>query len=124
MNLVSVVDAIHWGFAFLVILCALVLGWVQLGRRVMVALIGVQVLIGVVYAGIVGAALAGKTALISLHIVGALVATAAYVAGRRLGERTGVSAAIPVALSALGLLVLLGTGYIGLVMFGRISAFH
>lgn len=115
-----VIDTIHWSVAFLILLSALLLGWVQLGRRVMVALIGLQVLIGIVYAAVLGAALATKGAILGVHIVGALLAMAAYMVGRRLAERGG-SRLVPLALSAVALIVLFATAYLGLKMFGRIS---
>jgi hypothetical protein len=119
MSAANVIDTIHWSVAFLILLSALLLGWVQLGRRVMVALIGLQVLIGIVYAAVLGAALATKGAILGVHIVGALLAMAAYMVGRRLGERGG-SRFVPLALSAVGLIVLFATAYLGLKMYGRV----
>lgn len=109
---IPVINEIHYGFAFLVLLCALLLGWVQLGRRVMIALIGVQFLIGLVYAGLLGKATPPD---VLWHVLGAVLATVAYVAGRRLGDRSA-SPAVPIALSLLGLLLLVGTAWVGLHM--------
>ncbi len=113
MDLITSVDTVHWVFAFLVLLAAVTIGWTQLGQRVMVALIGIQVLIGIVFAAVNGPALAGKGAAIGEHIVGALLAMAAYIFARRLGQR-GATRPTQIGLSALGLLLLLGTAYLGL----------
>ncbi len=116
MNLLVTVDTIHWAFAFLLLLCALLFGWVQMGRRVMVALIGIQVLIGVVFAGLIGR----PPMLIIWHILFALLAMGAYIAGRRLGAGSK-SRVIPMLFSLLGLLLLVLTAYVGLKMHGRIA---
>lgn len=109
---IPVIEQIHLGFAFLVLLCALLLGWVQLGRRVMIALVGVQFLIGMIYAALLGKATPPD---VLWHVLGAVLATVAYVAGRRLGDRS-TSPAVPIALSLLGLLLLIGTAYVGVHM--------
>lgn len=78
---------IHLGFAFFVLLVSLFIGWVQLGRRVVVTVIGIQILIGAV-AALMG--LLSHTPLSStlwIHILGALAAMAAYIAGRRIVAR-------------------------------------
>lgn len=119
MSAAYVIDVIHWGFAFFVLLCAAALGWVQMGRRVMNVVIGIQILIGVVYAAVLGAALATKGTLLATHIIFALAALAAYIVGRRLGERSG-SRAGAVVLSAVGFVLLLVTAYFGMKTFGRL----
>ena len=111
---IPVIEQIHLAFAFLVLLCALLLGWVQLGRRVMIALIGVQFLIGLIYAGMLGKATPPE---VLWHALGAVLATVAYVAGRRLGDRS-TSPAVPIVLSLVGLALLVGTAYVGLHMHG------
>lgn len=120
MDAVTTVDTIHWVFAFLVLLSAVALGWVQIGQRVMVAIIGVQVLIGIVFAAMLGAGIAGQGARIAEHIAGALLAMGAYIAARRLSQR-GASATVQFALAGAGLLLLLLTAYVGLKMHGRIA---
>ncbi len=119
MSFLMTIDTIHWIFAFLVLLCAVTMGWMQVGQRVMVAVISIQVLIGVVYAGVLGAGIAGMGMRVGEHILGALLAMGAYIAARRLGER-GASRATVLSLAALGLVLLVGTAYLGLKMHGRI----
>jgi hypothetical protein len=120
MDLATTVDTIHWVFAFLVLLTAVTMGWMQIGQRVMVAVIGIQVLIGIVLAAVLGAGIGGLGARVAEHVLGALLAMGAYIAARRLGER-GASRGVQLALAALGLLLLIGTVYVGLKMHGRIA---
>lgn len=119
MDAIAVVDTIHWVFAFLVILCAVALGWVQVGQRVMVTVIGVQVLIGIVFAAMLGSGIAGLGARIGEHVLCALLAMGAYIAARRLGAAGSRGAQI--GLAALGLVLLGLTAYVGLKMHGRIA---
>jgi len=120
MSPVMTVDTIHWVFAFLVLLAAVTMGWVQLGQRLMVALIGIQVLIGIVYAAMLGTALAGAGARIGEHILGALLAMGAYIVARRASTRVP-SRPVQLGLAAAGLLLLIGTAYLGLKMSGKIA---
>ncbi len=115
--MISTIDTVHLGVAFLVLLGAVAFGWVQLGRRVMVALIGLQVLVGLIYAGTLGKA---TPPAVLGHIVVALAAMAAYIVGRRLGERSR-GPLWPMLLSAIGLLLVLLAAYMGLRMHGRIA---
>lgn len=119
MSAAYVVDIIHWGFAFFVLLCALLLGWVQMGRRVMNVVIGIQILIGVVYAALLGASIAAKGEMLAAHVACALAALAAYIVGRRLGERSGTRVGA-VVLSAVGFVLLFATAYLGLKTYGRL----
>jgi hypothetical protein len=114
-----VVDVIHWGFAFFVVLCALLLGWVQMGRRVMNVVIGIQILIGIVYAAVLGASIAAKGEMLAIHVVCALAALAAYIVGRRLGERPN-SRPAAIMFSAIGFVLVLVTAYLGLKTYGRL----
>ncbi|MDQ2991620.1 MAG: hypothetical protein M3R30_02215 [Candidatus Eremiobacteraeota bacterium] len=120
MDLVTTVDTVHWVFAFLVLLCAVTMGWMQLGQRVMVAVIGIQVLIGIVLAVVLGAGIGGLGARVAEHIVGALLAMGAYIAARRAAQ-SGVSRPLQLTIAAVGLLLLIGTAYLGLKMHGRIA---
>jgi hypothetical protein len=105
---------VHLGVAFLVVLLAVVIGWVQLGRRVMVAILGLQVLIGAVVAAFIR-----PPVLVVWHILAALLAMGAYIAARRIGEKErGVPAAG--AFSALGLLLIGATIWLGWKMVGRL----
>lgn len=105
---------IHLVVAYLVALLALFVGWVPLGRRVMVAIVGLQVGIGIVAAGIAGASHLSLPGTIALHIVLALLAMGAYIAARRIAERNGATAGL--ALSALGLILVVATIVVGLRM--------
>jgi len=120
MDAVAVVDTIHWIFAFLVLLCAVTMGWMRVGQRVMMTVIGIQVLIGIVFAAMLGAGLAAVGPRIAEHIAGALLAMGAYMAARRLGAK-GASRGLVLLLAAIGLLLLIGTAYLGLKMHGRIA---
>ncbi len=107
---------IHLGVAYLVLLLALFLGWVPMGRRVMVAVIGLQVLIG---AGV--AAVIRPPAMVIGHIVLALLAMGAFIAARRFGESSpSASRAMPMVLSAVGLILVIVTIVVGFKMVGRI----
>lgn len=119
MGAAYVVDVIHLVFAFFVVLCALLLGWVQMGRRVMNVVIGIQILIGIVYAAVLGASIAAKGELLAVHVACALAALAAYIFGRRLGERAN-SKTGAVVLSAIGFVLVIATAYLGLKTYGRL----
>lgn len=113
-TVMSTVLTIHLVVAYIVALFALFIGWVPLGRRVMVAIIGIQVAVGIVAAGIAGASHLALPNTIALHIVLALVAMGFYIAARRIGERAGSANAL--ILSALGFLAVIATIFIGLRM--------
>jgi hypothetical protein len=115
-----IADSIHLSFAFLVILAAIFVGWMQIGQRVMLVLIGVQVLIGIVNAALMGGALAALGGRVAEHILGALLAMGAYIAARRVGANSK-SRVAPMALAAAGLVLLLATAYLGLKMHGRVA---
>ena len=117
--MLTVVDTIHWSFAFLILLCAFTLGWIQLGRRVMLALVGIQFIIGLVYLGMIGAGAAALGGRLWLHILGWLLATIAYALGSRAG-RSSRSKVVPALLSFIGLVLLVTTAWVGLAMHGRL----
>lgn len=110
----SIALEVHLGFAFFVVLTGLFVGWVQMGRRVMAAIIGIQILIGLIVAAWAGMVHFPLHAAIWLHIVAALVAMFAYIAGRRLFDRAPQNALPPIAMSLLGFIVLLVTAWLGL----------
>jgi hypothetical protein len=109
----SIALEVHLGFAFFVVLTGLFVGWVQMGRRVMSAIIGIQILIGVIVAAWAGAAHYPLRSMIWLHIVAALIAMFAYIAGRRIFDRAPQNALPAVAMSLLGFLLLLVTAWLG-----------
>src|SRR6185312_9958713 len=90
---------------------ALIMGWVQMGRRVMIAVIGLQVLIGVIVAAWAGAAHHVLPSNLWVHIVGGLLAMFAYIAGRRLDDRGNRGAAL--LLSLIGFVLVLFTAWYG-----------
>lgn len=107
----GVVLEIHLVVAYLVLLLALTIGWVQMGRRIMVGVTGVQVLLGAILA----ATLRPPPSVFG-HIVLGLCAMGAYIVGSRMGRR-GTSQ-IPLLMSALGLLFVLAAIWLGLRMVG------
>jgi hypothetical protein len=111
---VNIVLEIHLVVAFLVILLAVFLGWAQMGRRVMAAVIGLQVLIGLIVAGMLGASHVPLPPAVWSHVIGGLLAMFAYIFARRIADqgKTGIA----LALSAVGLLLVLATAWLGLHM--------
>lgn len=107
----GVVLEIHLVVAYLVLLLALTIGWVQMGRRVMVGVIGLQVLLGAILA----ATLRPPPAVFG-HILLGLFAMGAYIVGSRIARR-GASQ-LPLLMSALGLLFVLSAMWLGLRMAG------
>ena len=105
-----ILDA-HFIVAALVILCALVFSWNTMGRRVMVAVTGLQFLVGIVVAGVFHPA----GSVIWLHVSGALAAMIAYIFARRIGEQPG-KGGLALALSLLGLVLALGTFSLGITL--------
>jgi uncharacterized MnhB-related membrane protein len=118
---VSIVPTIHFVLAFLVLLCALVFSWNSRGRRVMNAVLGLQVLVGIVYAVpfFMQGALGPDVPLVWAHVGGALVSLVAYAMARRLGDRPG-GAGTGLALSVAGLLCICATIYVGFHLAGQI----
>ncbi|HTA38580.1 MAG TPA: hypothetical protein VK760_05870 [Candidatus Acidoferrales bacterium] len=114
----SILATIHFVLAFLVLLCALVFSWNSRGRRVMNAVLGLQVLCGIVYAApfVLQGALSPS---IWAHVAGSLAALLAYGFARRLGDRPG-GASTGLALSIVGLLCVSATIYLGFHMAGQI----
>ncbi|MDQ2681589.1 MAG: hypothetical protein M3Y21_11335 [Candidatus Eremiobacteraeota bacterium] len=104
---------IHYGIAFLVVLCAAVFSWSQMGRRVMAVVLGIQILIGIIAAGLIRP----LPPVIFIHILGALLALAAYMIARRLTQRSG-NGAVPLTLSVIGLVLVMLTAYLGMHAVG------
>ena len=106
----------HFAFAFLVLLCALVMGWVQLGRRVMAVVLGIQVALGLAVAAWDGVLHVTLPPRIWIHIAGALLAMAAYMAGRRVVDRDPSATVTGYALSFVGLVLVGFTLYYGAIL--------
>ncbi|HUY11320.1 MAG TPA: hypothetical protein VMV73_03565 [Candidatus Dormibacteraeota bacterium] len=106
----TMLDA-HFIVAWLVIICALVFSWTTLGRRVMVAVTGLQILVGL----IVAAVLHPPNPLIALHILGAVAAMVAYIFARRTGEKPE-QRVLSIVLSAVGVLLVAATFSVGLTI--------
>lgn len=117
----SILATVHFVLAFLVLLCALVFSWNSRGRRVMNAVLGLQVLVGIVYAVpfFMQGALGPGVPMIWGHVGGALAALVAYALARRLGDRPG-GAGTGLALSVAGLLCICATIYLGFHLAGQI----
>lgn len=110
----TIVLEIHLVVAFLALLLALFIGWVDNGRRVMAAVLGLQVLIGLIVAGMLGASHVPLPPEVWSHILGGLLAMFAYIFARRIAGRG--KGGIALALSAVGLLLILSTIWLGLHM--------
>jgi len=109
----------HLVLAFLVVFCAVVFSWNSMGRRVMSVVVGLQFLLGLVAAGMMGAAHETLSPVIFAHILCALGALIAYPLARRLGDRPG-GGPTGMALGALGFVLVLVGFYLGLHMAGRV----
>lgn len=105
----SIALEVHLGFAFFVVLAALFVGWVQMGRRVMAGIIGIQILIGVIVSAWAGIAHYPLPGTLWIHIAGALLAMFAYIAGRRLFDRGAQYRIAAIGMSVLGFILLLLT---------------
>ena len=103
----------HFAFAFAVMLCALFMGWIQLGRRVMSAVLGIQVALGIAVAAWDGVLHVPLPPRIWIHVASGLLAMAAYIAGRRLIDRDPSAVATGYALSFVGLALVGFTFYYG-----------
>jgi hypothetical protein len=109
---------IHLGFAFFVFLLGLFIGWVQLGRRVLVTVIGIQVLIGVILAAWAGASHTPLPGTLWVHILGGLLAMGAYIVGRRIVDRDERRYRIlGWAISLVGLALIVLTAWYGVSLY-------
>jgi hypothetical protein len=109
----QIVGTIHFGLAWLVVICALAFSWNATGRRVMNVVLGIQVLCGLVFAGTFGMSHVPLPSGVWIHLTGGIVALALYGVTRRM------SAPVALALSIAGLLCILGTFYLGMHMAGQ-----
>jgi hypothetical protein len=103
----------HFIVAFLVALCALVFSWNSMGRRVMNAVAGLQLLIGLILAGVLGARHTPLSPLTLVHLLCAVGVLVIYVLAKRLGDRPG-GERIGLILGALGVILVFVTIALGL----------
>lgn len=113
--MIAAID-VHFVLAFLVALCAAVFSWNALGRRVMSAVVGIQVVSGLALAGVLGASHQPLPHGIWLHIVGAFAALLCYGFASRAGRRPGGDRAA-LLLSIAGLVCVAATLTLGLRMY-------
>ncbi len=92
---------IHFLLAFLVALCVLVFSWNAMGRRVVNGVLGLQVLVGLVVAGMFGANHTPLPKDAPLHIAAALVALVCYGAASAAGKRGAARAALLLSIAGL-----------------------
>ncbi|HEV7180795.1 MAG TPA: hypothetical protein VGN11_13060 [Candidatus Baltobacteraceae bacterium] len=110
---------IHTVVAFLVVLCAVVFSWNDLGRRVVNAVAGLQFLLGLALAATMGASHMGMPPQLWLHLLCAILILAAYGLAMRFGKRAG-GARTALALSVAGIVLVFVTFYLGLQMAGKV----
>ena len=102
---------VHLVVAYLVAILAVTIGWVQMGRRVMVGVVGLQVLLGAILA-----ATTRPPPIVFGHIILGLCAMGAYIVGKRIADRGPSS--LPVLFSGLGLALIVFAMWLGLRMAG------
>lgn len=110
---------IHTVVAFLVILCAVVFSWNDLGRRVVNAVVALQFLLGLALAAVMGAAHLGMPPQLWVHMLGAILVLGAYGMAMRYGKRAGGSRAA-LGFSIVGFVLIFLTFYLGLHMAGKV----
>jgi hypothetical protein len=115
----DVILEIHLVLAFLAALCAVVFSWNALGRRVVGAVVGLQFLVGLVAAGVMGASHMTLPPQVWLHLVIAILVLAAYGMASGASRRAG-GANRALLLSIVGLVLLFLNIWIGLHMAGKV----
>jgi hypothetical protein len=115
----SILQETHEIVAFLALLCALVFSWNATGRRVANAVVGLQFLLGIVLAAMMGAQHAELPPLVWLHLVIGAAALAAYGVAMRAGKRAGGSQRA-LTLSVVAVLLVALNVYLGLHMAGML----
>jgi hypothetical protein len=115
----SVVVEIHLVLAFLSALCALIFSWTPNGRRVVNAVVGLQFLMGLVVAGVLGANHEALPPLVWLHLLIAIVIMACYGMAMRLGKRAG-GARTALLLSVTGLVLIILNIWLGAHVAGLV----
>lgn len=114
----TIILEIHLVLAFLVLFCGVVFSWNAMGRRVVNAVVALQVLMGLVAAGVLGANHQPMPPLLWLHLLIGLLILAAYGMAMRTGKREGGSGAA-LALSVVGLILIVLNVLLGWHMAGR-----
>jgi hypothetical protein len=111
----SVALDIHFVLAYLTALCALIFSWNAMGRRVISAVLGLQILAGLAVTAVLGANHAALPRGAGWHIAVALAALVLYGLASRAGKRPdgGRNALV---LSILGLLCVAAALYMGVRM--------
>lgn len=109
---------IHLAVGFLVVLCALIFSWNALGTRVMNAVVGLQFLIGIVLAALLGAAVRSLGGAFMLHAAFAVIAVGAY--GMSMGLRRKRGAKPALVASVIGFAAAIAAFAVGLHLGGRI----
>lgn len=117
-GVLEVVLEIHTVLAFLVALCAFVFSWTPNGRRVVNAVVGLQFLVGLVVAGMMGANHLTIPPAVWLHLLIALAILAAYGLAMRSGKRAG-GARSALVYSLMGLALVIVNFWLGLHMTGK-----
>jgi hypothetical protein len=92
---------------------ALFIGWVQLGRGVVVTVLAIQFLIGIAVAAVAGSMHQPLPRTVWLHVGAAVLALLAYVAGQRIFERSPSNAAAAFGFSVLGFVLVIFTMWYG-----------
>lgn len=118
MDVLSVILEIHLVVAFLLALCALIFSWEPRGLRVVNVVAGLQLLLGLVVAGLFGAGHRAMPPGLWLHIAIALLIVGAYGGAMRFSKRAGGRSAA-LGLGILGIVLIFWNIYLGLHMYGR-----
>lgn len=107
----------HQVVAFLAVLCAIIFSWNATGRRVVTAVVTLQLLLGLVIAGVSGAQHVAQPPALLWHVVIGVLVLGAYGLAMRFGKQAG-GALRALVFSIVGLLLVLGNVYLGLHMAG------
>ena len=105
----------HFAIAFLTVLCALLLGWIPLGQRVVLTVLTIESALGIAAAA-AHPAYHAVTGGLRLHIAGGIAAIACYAAALRINERAKRPAAAAFALSFAGLIAVAATLWHGAML--------
>ena len=116
----NVLLEIHLVVAFLLALCAIIFSWNAAGRRVVNAVAGLQFLVGVIAAIVMGAH-PPLPPQVWVHLIIALLVMAAYGMAMRFSKRAGGNT-VALVLSIVGLLLVLWNIYLGWTMAGGVSS--